>query len=293
MSRILITGATGLVGGQLSAALAARHDVFAVCRGPQPALNDVTWITIDLATDWSRASLPGQIDAVIHLAQSDRWQDFPGCALDVFAVNTASTAKLLDYAIHAGAAHFVVASTGGLYGSVAGAITELSPVNHQTGPLHYYFETKRASEGLALAYDGRLAVTVLRPFFIYGPGQRQPKLIPRLIERIRAGDVVRLRGDSGAQMNPTHVADVVAVIEACLAQHHHGIVNLGGGQVTSIRSMATRIGDVLSVPVRFEFEDGDADCFVADVTRMSALIGRAPVRFDDGIAAVLQRDSRS
>ena len=293
MSRILITGATGLVGGQLTATFAAPHDVFAICRRPQPAMIDVSWITVDLAAEWSRALLPGRIDAVIHLAQSDRWQDFPGRALDVFAVNTASTAKLLDYAIHAGATHFVVASTGGLYGSVAGAITEHSPVNHQSGPLQYYFETKRASEGLALAYEGRLAVSVLRPFFIYGPGQRQPKLIPRLIDRIRAGDVIRLRGDSGAQMNPTHVGDVVAVIEACLAHHHHGIVNIGGGQVTSIRAMAVRIGDVLGVPATFESENGHPDSFVADVTRMSALIGRAPVRFDDGIAGLLQRDSRS
>jgi UDP-glucose 4-epimerase len=293
VSRILITGATGLVGGQLSATLAGRHEVFAICRRPQPALIGVTWIPIDLASDWSRALLPGHVDGVIHLAQADRWQDFPGCALDVFAVNTASTAKLLDYATHAGATDFVVASTGGLYGSVAGAITERSPVNHHGGPLQYYFETKHAAERLALSYEGRLAVSVLRPFFIYGPGQRQPKLIPRLIERIRSGDAVRRRGDSGAQMNPTHVDDVVAVIEACLANHNHGIVNLGGGQVTSIRSMATRIGDVLSVPVRFECEDGDADCFVADVTRMSALIGRAPVRFDDGIARVLQSDGRS
>ena len=292
MSRILITGATGLVGGQLCAVLAARHEVFAVCRGPQPGTSDASWITIDLASDWSRVLLPGRIDAVIHLAQSDRWQDFPGCALDVFAVNTASTAKLLDYAIHAGATHFVVASTGGLYGSVAGAITEQSPVNSLSGPLQYYFETKRAAEGLALSYEGRLAVAVLRPFFIYGPGQRVPKLVPRLVESVNLGRAVRIRGDAGAMLNPVHVDDVVKVIVACIARNHRGVINVAGGQVTSIREMALRIAAVCGRTATFETEPGSPERFVADTGLMRRLIDADPIGFDAGIAGVLEGANR-
>ena len=292
MSRILITGATGLVGGQLSAALAPRHEVFAICRRPQPR-SDVSWITIDLATDWSRSLLPGHIDAVIHLAQSDRWQDFPGCALDVFAVNTASTAKLLDYATHAGATDFVVASTGGLYGSVDGAITEHSPVNHHSGPLQYYFETKHAAEGLALSYAGRLGVSVLRPFFIYGTGQRVPKLVPRLIESVTLGRAVRIRGEAGAMLNPVHVDDVIKVIEACIARNHSGVINVAGGQVTSIRDMTLRIAALCGRTATFETEPGDPERFVSDTSLMRELIGAEPIRFDEGIAGVVEGIART
>ena len=252
----------------------------------------MTPIVVDLASEWSTNALPGRIDAVVHLAQSNRWQDFPDGAPEVFAVNVAATAKLLDYAVRAGASRFVLASTGGLYGSVDGAITECTPVSIPSGPLQFYFETKRAAEGLALAYRDRLAVSVLRPFFIYGAGQRQPKLIARLIDRIRAGAIITLRGDDGTHLNPAHVDDVVAVIATCLSQQHHGIVNLGGGQVTTIRAMSTRIAGLLGVPVRFEPAAGAPDCFVADVALMCSLIQRAPIGFDDGIAGLLTGDGR-
>ena len=292
MSRILLTGASGLVGAHLSAALAGTHELFGIYRNAPAAAGCVKPVQVNLGRDWSTEVLPHRIDAVIHLAQSDRWQDFPGGALDVFAVNVASTARLLDYATRAGATQFVMASTGGLYGSVPEPIREEMPVRLAPGPLQYYFETKRAAEGLALSYGGHFAVSVLRPFFIYGRGQRQPKLVARLIDRVRNNAVITLRGQSGTQMNPIHVDDVVAVIQACLARQHCGIVNLGGGQVTSIRSMVDRIAEVLRVAVNLEPEDGDAECFVADVTRMSALMGRPPIRFDDGIVGVLQDDSR-
>ena len=292
MSRILLTGTSGLVGGHLAAALSAGHEVFALGRQRSHPVAGVTPIGVDLSSEWSIDALPSRIDAVVHLAQSNRWQDFPDGAPEMFAVNVASTARLLDYALRAGATRFVLASTGGLYGSVDGAITEGSPIGIPAGPLQYYFETKRAAEGLAQAYRDRLAVSVLRPFFIYGAGQRQPKLIPRLIDRIRAGEIIRLRGEDGSHLNPTHVDDVVAVIATCLSQQHHGIVNLGGGQVTTIRAMSTRIAGLLGVPVRFESATGAAECFVADVALMRTLIQRAPIGFDDGIASFLAGDGR-
>ena len=292
MSRILLTGATGLVGGRLATGLAGRHTFFGLCRpGVSPA--GVTPIAIDLASDWSDGDLPERIDAVVHLAQSNRWQEFPDGALDMFAVNVATTAKLLDYASRAGARQFVLASTGGLYGSLGEPVTEQTQLAPAAGPLQYYFETKRSAEGLALSYADRMSVSILRPFFVYGPGQRQPKLIPRLIDRVRAGSVITLRGPSGASLNPTHVDDAVAVIEACVNGQHRGVVNLGGGQVTTIRSMATRIAGLLGVDVSFALEEGAPECFVADVTVMSSLIKRRPIGFDDGIAALLNGASPS
>lgn len=292
MSRILLTGTSGLVGGHLAAALSSGHEVLALGRQQAHPAAGVSPVVVDLATEWSTSALPGHVDAVVHLAQSNRWQDFPEGAPEVFAVNVASTARLLDYAVRAGASRFVLASTGGLYGSVDGAITECTPVRIPSGPLQFYFETKRAAEGLALAYHDRLAVSVLRPFFLYGAGHRQPKLIPRLIDRIRAGATITLRGADGTHLNPTHVDDVVAVIATCLSQPHHGIVNLGGGQVTTIRAMSTRIAGLLGVPVRFESAPGAAECFVADVALMRGLIQRAPIGFDDGIAGFLTGEGR-
>src|SRR4051812_27221224 len=115
--RILLTGTGGLVGSTLATTLGAKHQVYGICRRPLADATALTPVHVDLGTDWSPAVLPAHIDAVIHLAQSNRWQEFPDQAADIFAVNVASTARLLDYAVHAGATNFVLASTGGLYGS--------------------------------------------------------------------------------------------------------------------------------------------------------------------------------
>jgi len=287
--RILLTGTAGLVGSTLAATLGPKHQVYGICRRPLPAAAPVTPLDVDLGTEWSTAALPSSVDAVIHLAQSNRWQEFPEQAADIFAVNVASTARLLDYAVRAGATQFVLASTGGLYGSSESALTEDSLLKTHDGPLRFYFETKRAAEMLALAYSGRLRVSILRPFFIYGAGQRSPKLVPRLIDAVRRGAPVPLRGESGTILNPVAVEDVSNLVEACLRDGYHGIVNVSGGQVTSVRSMAIRIAELLGVKPSFHNEPGVAEQFVADTRLMSHLLGATPTGFDDGIAHLLDR----
>jgi UDP-glucose 4-epimerase len=290
--RILLTGSSGLVGGTLIRALGPDHEVFAVCRSALPSGMPMTPIVLDLAAGWSAADLPGRVDAVIHLAQSNHWQEFPAAALDMVGVNVTATAKLLDYASNVGAAHFVLASTGGLYGSSAEPITEAAQLCSSGGPLEHYFATKRAAETLALSYRDRFGVSILRPFFVYGVGQRTPKLIPRLIDSVRKRVAIRLRGDSGTILNPVHADDMVNVIAACLRQRHQGIVNIGGGQVTSIRGMATRMGALLGTDPVFVSEPGQAESVVTDIARMRSLTQSDPIHFDDGIARLLQGDRR-
>jgi len=285
--RIVLTGTAGLVGRTLATTLGPKHEVYGICRRPLPQTTPVTPVDLDLGSEWSPAVLPSTVDAVIHLAQSNRWQEFPDQAADIFAVNVASTARLLDYAVRAGATQFVLASSGGLYGSSESTLTEESALATHDGPLRFYFETKRAAEMLALAYSSRLRVSVLRPFFIYGAGQRLPKLVPRLIDAVRRGSPVMLRGDSGATLNPVAVEDVGKLVEACLRDRYDGIVNVSGGQVTSIRSMATRIAELLGVKPSFHNDPGVAERFVADTARMRSLIHSEPIGFDDGIAALL------
>ena len=286
-----MTGVTGLVGNRLAPTLAASHEVIGICRRP-PRANTFTPLSLDLAREWTARLLPPRIDTVIHLAQADNWS-VPDAALDVFAVNLTSAARLLEYAAGAGATHFVLMSTGGLYGGADQPLTESSPLRLVDGALRYYFETKRAAEAFATLYGDRMAVSILRPFFIYGSGQRVPKLVPRLIESVTHGRAVRIRGGAGAMLNPVHVDDVVKVIEACIVQNHSGVINVAGGQVTSIRDMTLRIAALCGRTATFETEPGNPERFVSDTSLMRELIRAEPIAFDDGIAAVVEGSGRT
>ncbi|MBY0421692.1 MAG: NAD-dependent epimerase/dehydratase family protein, partial [Parvularculaceae bacterium] len=91
MARFLVTGANGLLGRAVLAAMTeAGDEPIALCR-TRPAAK-VDWIAADLSAPLRIEALPARIDGVAHLAQSDRFNAFPDGAADVFAVNVASLA---------------------------------------------------------------------------------------------------------------------------------------------------------------------------------------------------------
>jgi UDP-glucose 4-epimerase len=289
MSTIVLTGAGGLLGGRALASLHGDHEVHAIVRtAPIVRLAGVVYHELDLATPWSAATLPARVDAVCHLAQSGHWREFPARAADIFAVNLAATAALLDYARGAGASHFLLASTGGLYGASDAPITESTPLDPPGGELAYYFETKRCAELLAASYASILNVIVLRPFFMYGRAQRADMLIPRLIAKVRGGHTITLVGESGTCLNPIHVEDAVAVVEGSLRLEGHQVVNMAGPQVSSIRHIVDRIAGILGIQPIFHIEHGKPDRIVADIARMKEIVRRDLVDIDAGIATVLQ-----
>jgi UDP-glucose 4-epimerase len=289
--KILLTGGTGLLGASVLQRIAETYEVHAIVRAaPMHPRIDVHYHQIDLSTQWSANDLPPEIDAVIHLAQSKHLKEFPGCASEIFAVNTQSTATLLDYAVRAGATQFILASTGGLYGSHSGAISEAAPIAPPNGPLKYYFATKQAAELLADAYVGNLTILTLRPFFIYGPGQRASMLIPRIIDCVRRGRPVVLQGDDGITLNPVHVEDAAAAVVAGLNAGDSRTVNIAGPTVLTLREMAEWIGTAIGTAPVYTIEHKHPDRIVADITEMQRSLVVPGIGFFAGISSMLRVD---
>src|SRR3954452_22781278 len=140
--RILLTGGTGFIGGYVLRALADSHEVVALSRRePPPELAGLAeWVIQDLSQPFDHAALPSSLDAVLHLAQSARYREFPDGAPDVFAVNTHGTFQLLELARAAGASTFAFTSTGGVYGYSDERLVEQAPVD----PLNFYLSSKYA-----------------------------------------------------------------------------------------------------------------------------------------------------
>ena len=88
--RILITGGSGFIGSALGPRLAAAgHELLCVCRTGASASFGETVI-------WDAESplgtkLPAAADAVIHLAQSRSYRDFPADSREMFDVNIGMT----------------------------------------------------------------------------------------------------------------------------------------------------------------------------------------------------------
>ena len=279
--RVLVTGANGFIGRRLLETYAGDHELLALARTPGPDLAGVEWITRDLREPLDAAGLPDRIDAVIHLAQSRRYRDFPEGVRDVFEVNTRSTLDLLEYARRAGAQSFVFTSSGGVYGNGDAPFAETDPAV----PLSFYFSSKYSAELMIANYQPFFNSVVLRLFFVYGPGQDR-MLIPTLIDRVTNDEVVTVEGELGLRINPIYVDDAVRVFQPALHFSGAGLFNVAGDEAVTIKDLAKLIGDVAGRRPKIKHTQSDsAGDLLGDNTKMRDSLGIVPeVSLRDGLA---------
>lgn len=288
--RCLVIGATGLLGHHLTPLLRERWDVHALTRAfhgrHAPTAGGVTWHTGDLAIAVPEG-LPARVDAVIYLAQSEHFRDFPERAVDVFNVNTAGVVQLLDYARRAGARRFIFASSGGVYRPDAAPLHEGSDLV-APADLGFYIATKLASELFVQQFAQCFTTAILRFFFIYGPGQRESMLVPRLVRSVRDGAPVALEGEDGLRMNPIYVSDAARAVEAALALEAPATVNVAGPATISLRALSEQIGaQVGRAPVFTTRPARGARDLVASTELMRQVLVPPLVPPDEGIRRYL------
>jgi UDP-glucose 4-epimerase len=270
---VLVTGATGFVGRHLLPVLAERHEVIALARRPVDGFETVV---ADLTAE---PALPDRLDAVVHLAQSRRYREWPEGAADVYAVNVHATFRLLE---RSGAERFVYASTGGVYAPSRSPLREDDPV----APSGFYPRSKLAAEILVQGYADRLAAVILRPFFVYGAGQ-EGMLVPTLARRVLAGEEVTVQGDPGIATTPIHVDDAVRAVAAAVELDRSAVVNVAGAETVTVTALVRLLGELAGRDPRIRHAEGGAPDLVADIARMRALLGVSPaVSLREGLAAL-------
>jgi UDP-glucose 4-epimerase len=283
---IVITGGTGLIGAALVQRLATEHEVHCVSRRPPPARAAI-WHALDLAHACGFERLPQRADAVIYLAQSEYFRDFPAHSLNIYEVNTANVLRMLEYARQAGVKNFVYGSSGGINAvdkTKANENVEIPAV----GDIGFYLSTKLCSELLAQNYAAFFKVAILRYFFVYGRGQRHGMLIPRLVQRVRAGEPIVLHGRDGIRINPVHVADAAEATRCALSLDVSMAINIAGPQVLSLRQIGEIIGEAVGrAPVFTVEDDKEPQDLIGDTTGMREHLTAPQIHFADGIKSLL------
>lgn len=253
--RVLVTGASGFVGGALCAHLAANgHTVRSAVRIPCGLSDEAVVGDINGDTRWGGALASCQ--AVIHLAA--RVHVMQEKVSDPFVlyreINVEGTLNLACQAAQAGVKRFVFISTIKVNGEGRDAAYRETDV---PAPEDAYAISKwEAEQGLQrIARETGLEIVILRPPLVYGPGVKANFL--RLMKTIRRGWPLPL-GAIHNRRSLLYLGNFVDAIRLCV--EHPAAAGqtflLDDGQAVStpelIRAVACAMGRparLLAVPV--------------------------------------------
>ncbi len=178
---IFITGVNGFIGSHLARKLSKDCNIVGVDMKEGEFANIVS----DFGS-LKESDLNG-VDIVVHLAAA-----FEGDKNAVHKVNVDDTKKLLETCRKSGVKRFIFASTGGVFQKNK----------------NDYIMTKKIAGEIILA-EKSMETCVLYLFFPYGPGQREPRLIPRLINKIKRREQVSVNENNGPRLSFTYIDDLV------------------------------------------------------------------------------------
>jgi nucleoside-diphosphate-sugar epimerase len=288
--RLVVTGATGFLGGALvRRALAAGHDVCALVR-PGRALAATEGLTVGHGTlaapPWDELAR-FRADACVHAA----WITTPGVypeSPDNDRYRDESLAFLAAL-LERGVGHAVVVGTSAEYRPSATPVREDAPLEPRT-------RYARAKHALRLALAERAAaagarVAWARVFQPYGAGEHPDRLCSAVVRRLATGERMTL-DNPDAVRDWIHVDDVAAAL-LCLAESRTAaVVNVGSGTGRTVGSVALTAARLLGRSDLLVLTPATPDPLgplVADPTRLRGL-GWAPrVTLEAGLTALIEQ----
>lgn len=207
--KVLVTGGNGFLGQAVVAELRRRgHEVHSASRRPSPELDrlGVRTLVCDLRNrDHVTRAVAGH-DAVVHCAALT---GIGGSRSDFWRTNVEGTRHLVAACVEHGVPRLVHTSSPSVVfdGRDHRGADESLPYPRRH--LAAYPASKAVAEREVLAANGRqgLATVALRPHLVLGPGD--PHLIPRLVERARAGRL-RVVGSGHNEISFTWIVNAAA-----------------------------------------------------------------------------------
>jgi len=247
--RCFVTGATGFIGSRLVDSLVgAGYEVRALVRDPTRAATleraGVSPVIGDVAEPAGLAEALSGAQRVFHCAGLvGDWLDHD----EARRVNVDGTRALLSASAAAGVERFVHLSSLSVYGLGHHRGTD------ESAPLRYsgdaYIDSKIDAERMVRVWAGRDGpdCVIVRPGFVYGPGDR--RFLPKLLDALARRRFVYV-GDGSKLLNLSYVDDVATalLLAGSVPAAAGRAYNIVDGTETSLRDFVEFLCDRLGLP---------------------------------------------
>jgi len=213
--KVLVTGASSLIGAGVAANLAGRGEKVATFqRRAVPALESdfsIEQLTGDIRDADALSEAAAGCDAIVHLAAKvgvvGTWEDYRSVNVDGTAnVVAAAEEHSIERVVH-------VSSPSVAHGGepIIGGLAEPPVLGRKRA---WYPESKAIAEIAALAAGSDdLGIVAIRPHLVWGPGDTQ--LVGRIVERAEAGRLA-LVGGGKALVDTTYIDNAIEALIAAL-----------------------------------------------------------------------------
>jgi nucleoside-diphosphate-sugar epimerase len=141
-------------------------------------------------------------------------------------------------------------------------------------------------------------IAIVRPFNVYGPGQKSHFLVPSILRQIRQGVMIKVK-DLAPRRDYIYVDDVVSALVRTMNQSDgYYAVNIGSGKSLSVGdviSIAQAIeGTALPVHEEREVRVNEIPDVYADIAEAWKILQWKPrVEFASGIERMLQQEAET
>lgn len=274
-ANILVTGATGLIGGCLVEALMMNprrdYQVYASGRNEErakarfkdyvdnPAFHFVQYDVMQ--------SLQSDVhfDYIIHAASNASPNFFAQKPVEVIKSNIDGVAHLMEYGLSHGMRRFLYVSSGEVYGEGDGRVftEDYSGYVNPTSPRSCYPSSKRAAETLCVSYAAEYGadVVIARPCHVYGPyfTEQDNRVYAQFIRNVLCGEDIVMKSTGEQFRSWCYVVDCVSALLHILLKGTSGeAYNIADADSNiSIRELAETVAAIGGRKVVIDLPDAD------------------------------------
>jgi len=308
MKKILVTGAAGFVGSEVSEMLLDdKYQVIGIDN-----LNDYYDVKLKLwrldnlkkydnfvfykndIEDYNLLKEMFQLhhpDAVINLAARAGVRYSIENPFIYLSTNAGGNLNLLELCKEFKILKYVLASTSSLYAGQKMPFNEDLSVNTPISP---YAASKKAAEAMAYTYHYLygIDVTILRYFTVYGPAGRPDMSIFRFIKWLTEGSTLEIFGDGSQIRDFTYIDDIARGTIMALKPLGYEIINLGNNHPEKLSTAIELIEKYIGRKANFEYKDfhkADVKATCADIGKAKELLNWQPeVNLEEGIKRTVE-----